>query len=123
MYRKAQSSRPHRLLLSASRRTVNSSAWSYFLAALLLDWLLTAIRASLVHVRVPRLIDFRERNPESVERTLKLLESPRLRIGLRGSMVLLHFLLAAAAWQVFLDLTAALSSIILPLVLMLALVI
>ena len=102
---------------------MNSSAWSYFLAALVLDWLLTAIRASLVHVRVPRLIDFRERNPESVERTLKLLESPRLRIGLRGSMVLLHFLLAAAAWQVFLDLTAALSSIILPLVLMLALVI
>jgi CBS domain containing-hemolysin-like protein len=95
---------------------VNSPDWTFFLVALVLDWLLTAIRASLVHVRLPRLMDMRERNPQSVERTLKLLESARLRIGLRVSMVLLHFLLAVAAWQVFLDLSAALASIILPLV-------
>jgi CBS domain containing-hemolysin-like protein len=94
---------------------------TYFLIALLLDWLLTAIRASLVHVRLPRLMDLRERNPQPVERTLKLLESTRLRIALRVSMVLLHFFLAVAAWQFFLDLTAALASIFLPLIILLAL--
>ncbi len=100
---------------------MSSPDWTFFLAALLLDWLLTAIRASLVHVRLPRLIDLRERSPQAVERTLKLLESPRLRIGLRVSMVLLHFALAVAAWQVYLDLSAVLGSFILPLVILIAL--
>jgi putative hemolysin len=100
---------------------VNSPDWTCFLIALILDWLLTAIRSSLVHVRLPRLMDLRERNPQPVDRTLKLLESARLRIGLRVAMVLLHFVLAVAAWQVFLALSAALTSIVLPLVILLAL--
>jgi len=98
---------------------VNSSDWTYFLIALALDWLLTAIRASLVHVRLPRLMDMRERSPQAVERTLNLLESVHLRIGLRVLMVLLHFFLAVAAWVVFLDLSAALGSIFLPLLVLL----
>ena len=100
---------------------MNSPAVTFLLVALALDWLLAAIRASLVHARLPRLMELRERNPLAIDRTLTLLESPRLRIGLRVSMILLHFLLALAAWQVFLDLSAALGSIALPLVILIVL--
>ncbi len=78
--------------------------------ALVLDWVLTAIRASLVHVRLPHLIDMGERNPEPVARTLELLENSRLRIALRIAIVLFHFFLAVLAWQVYLVLVASLIS-------------
>jgi putative hemolysin len=85
----------------------NNTVWTIFAVVLALDWALTAIRTSLVHVRLPHLIDMGERNPEPVARTLKLLESPRLRIALRIAIVLLHFILAVMAWQVYLVLAEA----------------
>jgi len=100
---------------------VNSPAWTFFLISLVLDWIVTAIRASLVHVRLPRLIDLREHNPQPVEHTLRLLENLQLRIGQRVAVVLLHFLVAVAAWLVFLDLTALTQTALLALVVLLAL--
>ena len=78
----------------------------FFLIALILDWVLTAVRASLLHARLPRLLDMRERSPQAAERTLVLLDSPTLRTGLRIAMVLAHFLLAVAIWLLFIELTA-----------------
>ena len=94
----------------------NNSDWTVFVVVLILDWVLTAVRASLVHVRLPHLMDMGERNPESVARTLKLLESPRLRIALRTAIVLFHFVMAIMAWQAFSTLTFLLSSMLLALV-------
>ncbi len=88
----------------------NNTVWTVLVLALVLDWVLTAIRASLVHVRLPHLIDMGERNPEPVARTLELLENSRLRIALRIAIVLFHFFLAVLAWQVYLVLVASLIS-------------
>lgn len=76
---------------------------SLFLILLAIDLLFAAVRASLVHVRLPQLVTLRDDGQEAVERTIKLLEIPRLRVSLRIAVVVIHFLLAAAGWQLFLD--------------------
>ncbi len=76
----------------------NNTDWTILVVVLILDWILTAVRASLVHVRLPHLMDMGERNLQPIARTLKLLESPRLRIALRIAIVLIHFLMAIVAW-------------------------
>jgi putative hemolysin len=78
----------------------------FLLVSLILDWILTAVRASLLHARLPRLLDMRERFPQTAERTLNLLESATLRTALRIAMVLVHFVLAVSIWLVFVELTA-----------------
>ncbi len=101
----------------------NQTVWTVFVVALVLDWGLTAIRASLVHVRLPHLIDMREHNPEPVARTLTLLESPRLRIALRIAIVAFHFFLAILAWQVYLVLVSLFNSAALAAIVLVVLVI
>ncbi len=74
-----------------------------FFILLVVDLLFAAVRASLVHARLPQLVSLREAGHEAVERTLALLEKPRMRVSLRVAVVVVHFLLAVVSWQAFLE--------------------
>jgi len=65
---------------------------------LVLDLLVAAVRSSLLNARQPYLLEQREHNPEGVDRTLRLLDRPRLRVSLRLAAVTLHYLLAGSVW-------------------------
>ncbi len=75
---------------------INTLIVAFFLF-LLLDLVITAVRTSLTQVRLPNLIDLREQHPNSVDRTLRLLERPSLRVSLRLALVLVRVLLAGSA--------------------------
>jgi len=78
-----------------------------FILFLLLDLVVTAIRASLTQARLPNLIDLREQHPAAVDRTLRLLEKPSLRVSLRLALGLVRFLLAGLALLLFQALAGA----------------
>jgi CBS domain containing-hemolysin-like protein len=78
-----------------------------FILFLLLDLVVTAMRASLTQARLPNLIDLRERHPAAVDRTLRLLEKPSLRVSLRLALGLVRFLLAGLALLLFQALAGA----------------
>ncbi len=61
----------------------------------LLDIFFAILRASLVNVRVPQLMGEGSQEPQQVERTISLLEKPRLRATLRLLVGLSHLLVAA----------------------------
>jgi putative hemolysin len=98
---------------------LNASGLGFFVVCLILDWIFSAVRASLLHARLPRLMDLRERNPQAAERTFSLLESTTLRTALRVGMVLVHFVLAVSTWLLFIELTSLLPSSLLALVVVL----
>lgn len=76
-----------------------SSFWLFPVVLLLLDLIFSVTRASFVHVRLPQLITKRDKNPQAVDRTIRLLDKPYLSTSLRVTVALLHFLLAfSAAW-------------------------
>jgi len=60
----------------------------------ILDLLIAATRVSLLNLRPLRLLSLREQSPESVDRTLALIEDPRLRPSLRFSQTAARILLA-----------------------------
>ena len=66
----------------------------FTLIIFLLDLLVTAVKASLSHVRLPQLLNLRENREVVVDRTVSLIEKPRLRTSLRLALMLIHFLLA-----------------------------
>jgi CBS domain containing-hemolysin-like protein len=68
--------------------------WIFTLIIFLLDLLLTAVKASLTHARLPQLLNLRENRQTAVESTVNLIEQPRLRTSLRVAPMLIHFLLA-----------------------------
>ena len=68
-----------------------------FLLFLGLDLLFTAVRAALVHTRLPNLMGMQAEYPEEVDQTIVLLEEPRMRVTLRMAAVLFHFILAGLA--------------------------
>ena len=72
-----------------------------FLLFLLLDLVITAVRTSLTQARLPNLIDLREQHPAAVDRTVRLLEKPTLRVSMRLALALVRFLLAASALLLF----------------------
>jgi putative hemolysin len=72
--------------------------WLVFFVLLGLDLAFVAVRSSLVSVRLAHLMTMREQRPEVVERTIELLENPRLRVMLRIVVVSLHFLLAGVIY-------------------------
>jgi CBS domain containing-hemolysin-like protein len=78
-----------------------------FLLFLLLDLVITAVRTSLTQARLPNLIDLREQHSTAVDRTVRLLEKPSLRVSMRLALVLVRFLLAASAILLFQDLAPA----------------
>lgn len=94
---------------------MDSYLWIIFIVLLGLDFLFSIVRSSLLNSRPMQLIGMREINPDGVEKALSVLEKKRLRVSLRISMILMHFLLSAfmfllvvtlipqiAIWAVFL---------------------
>ena len=59
-----------------------------------LDLLASAVKASLSYARLPYLLSLREGREVQVDRTLGVIEKPRLRSSLRLVMAFFHFLLA-----------------------------
>ena len=78
-----------------------------FILFLILDLVITAVRTSLTQARLPDLIDLREENHAAVDRTLRLLEKPSLRVSLRLALVMVRFLLAGLVLLLFQALAAA----------------
>lgn len=67
--------------------------WISFVVILIIDLLLAAVRASILNARLAHLVTLRDQQPGAVDRTLALLEKPRLRVSMRLAGLLLHFLL------------------------------
>ncbi len=59
-----------------------------------IDLLFSAVRSSLLNSRPLQLINLREQNPKGVDRALTVLEKKRLRVTLRISLILMHFLVS-----------------------------
>lgn len=59
-----------------------------------LDLLAGAVKASLSYTRLPHLLSLREGREAKVDRTVGVIEKPRLRSSLRLAMAFFHFLLA-----------------------------
>jgi CBS domain containing-hemolysin-like protein len=59
-----------------------------------LDLLAAAVKASLSYTRLPYLLSLREGREAKVDRTLSIIEKPKLRSSLRLAMAFFHFLLA-----------------------------
>ena len=81
-----------------------SNTLSLFLAVFLFDLLVAAVRAALVHARLPHLMGLREQNPNAIDRAIHFLDDPRLRVTLRLSVALVHFVLAVLTWLLLLEL-------------------
>jgi CBS domain containing-hemolysin-like protein len=62
----------------------------------ILDIFFAILRAALVNVRVPQLMEQGSHEPQQVERTIALLEKPRLRATLRMLVGLSHLLVAGS---------------------------
>ena len=60
-----------------------------------LDLFLTLIRYSLVNAHLPRLLNLREGKEELVDRTIKTIERPRIRVSLRLAASLIHLFIGA----------------------------
>jgi putative hemolysin len=79
--------------------TVIETLWIAFGILLFLDLLMTAMRASILNARLPLLITLRDQHPRAVDRTLTLLDKPRMRTSLRLARVLVSFeLLGVSIW-------------------------
>ena len=68
--------------------------WIVLVISLGLDVLVVSLTASFSHARLPYLLNLREGREAAVEATVRLIEEPRLRTGLRLGKILLHFVLA-----------------------------
>ncbi len=69
---------------------------SWIIAAILfgLDLLVTAVKASFSHAKLPHLLNLRESREADVDRTISVIEKPRLRTGLRLAVITIHVLFA-----------------------------
>lgn len=61
-----------------------------FAGLIALDLVLVATRSSILNLHLPRLLGLHEHRKADVERTLSLLDKPRVRISLRLAQVLIH---------------------------------
>jgi putative hemolysin len=84
-------------------------AWILGGLFLMLDLFFSFLRAALVNVRVPQLIELGSDDPQQLEETITFLEKPRLRVTLRLLVALTHILLAACAWAICSSTLVALS--------------
>lgn len=75
-------------------------AWILGALFLMLDLFFSLLRAALVNVRVPQLLELGSDDPQQLEETITFLEKPRLRVTLRLLVALTHILLAACAWAI-----------------------
>lgn len=68
--------------------------WIILIVLLVLDFLMSAVKSSLLNARLPYLLNMRENRENAVDRTIKVIEQVRQRTNLRLVMVFLHMLLA-----------------------------
>lgn len=68
----------------------------------LLDLFFAFLRAALVNVRVPQLLELGSEDPIQLEETIAFIEKPRLRAAFRLMSALTHLLLAGCVWTIFL---------------------
>jgi CBS domain containing-hemolysin-like protein len=68
-----------------------------------LDLLLSVVRSSLLNTHPVSLIKLREKDPKGVDRTVSVLEKKRLRVTLRISLILTHFVISALVIWVMMD--------------------
>lgn len=80
---------------------MNDLHWLILVLTIVFDLLFSVLRASLLNTRPMQLVGLGAHNATGVEKTLLLLEKKRLRVVLRITMVLIHFILAAViGWVV-----------------------
>ena len=68
--------------------------WILTAVVFTLDLLVIAVKASFSYTGLPQLLNLREGREEIVERTVTVLEKPRLRTGLRLAVTIMHVFLA-----------------------------
>jgi len=73
-------------------------AWILLGVFLLLDLFVCVTRAALFNARLPQLIDLGTEDREMLERTIKILETTRLRATMRFLVSILHGLVLATLW-------------------------
>ena len=78
--------------------------WILFAVTTVLDLLFVTVKASLYHARLPHLLSLREHREESVDQTVKLIETPQLRTSLRAAVMFTHFVLAGLIALILLQL-------------------
>ncbi len=83
---------------------MNNYLWIVFFVILGLDLLFSIVRSSLLNSRPMQLIGMREIDPKGVELALSVLEKKRLRVSLRISMILMHFIISAFIYFIFMSL-------------------
>ncbi|MBE0684681.1 MAG: HlyC/CorC family transporter [Anaerolineaceae bacterium] len=83
---------------------MNNYLWILFFVILGLDLLFSIVRSSLLNSRPMQLIGMREMDPKGVELALSVLEKKRLRVSLRISMILMHFIISAFIYFIFISL-------------------
>lgn len=71
-----------------------SVVWLLAGIVLLLDLLVIAVKASMSHARLPFLLNLREGREPIVDRTVSIIEEPRLRTSFRLAVTFGHFFLA-----------------------------
>lgn len=70
--------------------------WIILILTVIIDLLFSAVRSSLLNTHPAQLIDLRDQDPEKVDKVLTILDKKRLRISLRISLILMHFLICAS---------------------------
>lgn len=70
--------------------------WIFLIVTILIDLLFSAVRSSLLNTHPAQLIDLRDQDPERVDKVLSILDKKRLRISLRISLIMMHFLICAS---------------------------
>ncbi len=74
---------------------MNDLHWLILTLTIVFDLLFSVLRASLLNTRPVQLVGLSAHNAKGVEKTLILLEKKRLRVVLRITMILIHFILSA----------------------------
>ncbi|MBA3075425.1 MAG: HlyC/CorC family transporter [Anaerolineae bacterium] len=75
-------------------------AWILAGLFLIFDIFFSFLRAAMVNVRVPQLLELGSDDPKQLEETITFLEKPHLRATLRFLVALTHILLAACVWAI-----------------------
>jgi len=74
--------------------TDQSIAWILTAILFILDLLVITVKASYSHARLPYLLNLNKGRETEVDRTVSVIEKPRLRTGLRLSVIFVHFFFA-----------------------------
>jgi len=73
-------------------------AWILLIVFVLLDLFISVTRAALFNARLPQLIDLGTEDQERLERTIKVLEAPRMRATMRFLVSIFHAMVLACVW-------------------------